>query len=230
MSPNVSRRAIARGAAWAAPVVVTAAAAPAFAASPTPAYRFRASYYATRRCDDYGRTTELTATNQEPQGSSPLGFTVVNAPMSNGATSPANTAQIVTLNFVLGFPERSLDPQRLDNPFNISQGTRNNWKLIQARRTTVGSQTFRVYTFDFQGPSSNATVPNSTPRPRSWPRSAFDATVATSTYQGTPLCYQNPFAYAGYNAELQTANGVTVMTTLPPSRFPISDPLPGMAS
>ncbi len=90
-STHPSRRAVAKGAAWAVPAVAVSTITPAYAAS-TDNYLFRASAYSSFGCEaglEYGRIS-----NQEPlpnSPTSPFGFSVVNTTNDYGTGTSAST-------------------------------------------------------------------------------------------------------------------------------------------
>lgn len=221
MSTQIPRRSIAKGAAWATPAVLLTTAAPAAVASVTtdPNYRFRASHYAYRDCTNY----ILGVTNQVQMGTSPLGFTVVNEPMTGSSTmSPTTAATIQSLQYVIGFPKEWISSTYIANPFNFTNGTGSNWTLAGRTERYMTDQfgnstTYVIYTFNFNGPLTSATVPNGN-SPQPWPNSAFSATLDYGQY----LCYNYYGVWSGYNATITTANGETLTSTLPPQWVTLS--------
>lgn len=208
---QTARRTLVKGAAWATPAVAMAFAAPAFAASPSPKYRLRASHYYQRSC--YQNNIGMRMTNQVQVGTSPLGFTVVNDPMDDGTTSPATTITIQSLTFTIGIPEVYINPNYFSSPFVFQRGTGANWRLQSATRQYMNGQQYRVYTFTFTGPNTNTSVTNGN-SPKPWPSSAFDAYLRYSSNMCNHPLYE---IWSGYTATMTAANGGTInANTLPP--------------
>lgn len=227
MTASVSRRTVTRGAAWAVPVVATAAAAPAVAAtSPEQlAYRLRASWYTRYQYGGYyqcynnafGRygynLTFLEFNNQTPPSgsTSPRGFTIINDVAADGSTSPTTTATVQSpLTIELRYPTGMV---------STGANTCGGWQPTTASRTNWGCPTvqrnvwdgsrglyYDVFTFTWRGNPTQATVTNSSPRPTSWQQTELAGTWAVNT----SYCAPDRFSwYYGMTGSFTTANGFT---------------------
>ncbi len=208
---TTSRRTVTQGIAWSVPAVAAATAAPAMAATEpvideTVAYRFRGSVntdYDTSTlpgsCYNYttreygGFLSKLTLSNQMPQGTSPLGFSIVDQPRTDGSgMSPTTLATLAEpVQFVVAYPTGMVDTTRA---FTFTNGTEANWTAPTRRTVTMTDPMGRtlqydVFTFTWKGEATQATVPDQTAtgtRPQSWAGTALSGSFPVRTNYCVP--------------------------------------------
>lgn len=181
-----SRRTVAKGLAWSTPTMAAVVAAPAMAVSPsqTLAYRFRGSvrfdHTSGLACGTSGgvRVASMALNNQTPVSNSPLGFSIVQMPRTDGSgLSPKTTATLPEpVQFVVGYPAGMVSTT---TPlFTFTDGTGANWSAPTAKRgvsTIYGS--YDMFTFTWLGSRTQSTVPDVTTttgsRPASWAGTAL---------------------------------------------------------
>lgn len=212
---SIDRRTVTAGMAWAVPAVATAVAAPALAASadPTARYRFRGSVYSgvdswgAQKCynNTYGGygypLTQISFDNQTPVGTSPLGFSIVEMPRSDGSGRSERTLATLAspVEFVIAYPAGMVDTSRGVNGFAFSNGTNANWSGPSCRQSTATdprgvTQTYDVFTFIWSGSLSQETVADETAagtRPISW----FGTALSGSWYVNSEYCYVDDSVY-----------------------------------
>lgn len=214
-SRSIDRRTVTAGMAWAVPAVATAAAAPAFAASqdPTHCYRFRGSVFS--RVESWGEQScyngtygghgfplaDLRFDNQTPVGTSPLGFSIVEMPLSDGSGQSERTLATLDspVEFVIAYPAGMVDMSRGVNGFTFSNGTDANWSGPSCRQSTATdprgvTQTYDVFTFTWCGSLTQETVEDQTDagtRPISW----SDTALSGSWNVNTGYCFVDDSEY-----------------------------------
>lgn len=198
MSTSLTRRQIAKGAAWAAPVVIASAAVPAYAASANE-YGFSASWYARYDYDTAGcpvGQAHLTSfwfwTDESLDGEAP-GFAI---PPLNG--SPDTGVTLNNISFEVAFPAGVI----LD--LGVASGS---YAISGPSSQTINGSPFDVWTFTFTGPQTGTTSGTT-----SWPESQLvtdivynDVCVPTSDLQNGNL---GPY-YVQWHGSYTTDNGVT---------------------
>ena len=212
---TTSRRTVTQGIAWSVPAVAAATAAPAMAATEpvideTVAYRFRGSVYTDHNWNlsgpyngycynsalgQYGGyLTSLTVSNQKAHGTSPLGFSIVDQPRTDGSgMSPTTMATLAEpVQFVIAYPTGMVDTARA---FTFTNGTGANWTAPTRRTvtmtnpTTGRTQQYDVFTFTWKGETTQATVPDQTAtgtRPQSWAGTALSGSFPVRTNYCVP--------------------------------------------
>ena len=234
---QLTRRRVAQGLAWTAPAIAAAAAAPAFAVSPsqTLAYRVRGSIYTSLvnngfgcRNTTYGRSglrlSSLSLSNQVSIGTSPLGFSIVEMPRTDGSgLSPRTTATLANpVQLVVAYPSGMV--ANVAQPFTFTNGTGANWSAPTRRTATLTSpdgitQTYDVFTFTWLGNRSQSTTQDRTAsgtRPTSWAGTALTGSWAVNTsYCAVDTAYYLSNYYSGGTAAAlgRTAGSYGTFTT-----------------
>lgn len=202
---SISRRTLAKGAAWSLPAVVAASAVPAMAASnSTPAYGISASWYTTYHVtdspycdDDEGTLDSMTFSSNTDVEDYAHGFAITNRKDSNGDASP--TTSVTISNFVM----RAAFPHGMVKSIAVKSGS---YTVSGPVAQTVNNAYMDVFTFTFTGTKTSTTQPM-TPRPTAWPGSELTTTVKFNT----STCYSkysNTYA-TQWTGTYTTANGIT---------------------
>lgn len=183
MPSSISRRSLAKGAAWALPTVAIASAAPAFAASQaTPAYLADLSYASRFRTATGTQCYELGAargylnslefsnydeTMMKKGSTSPLGFAIVNDTASNGTESPQTSATVTKYVFQVAFPAAMVNRSVYANGIKSTSGDSANYTVTSnivnmTNPKTNVTEDMIVYTMTYTGPTTQQTVSDST--------------------------------------------------------------------
>lgn len=206
MSNNISRRAVAKGAAWSAPVVMGTSVVPSYASSRELKYRFgqnwSTTYYDRNNCNPEIRVTTDVVRSAFPRP----GFAPVYLPREAVDTR----AHLEYVEFVVTYPKGLVPGER---SWRISNPA---WSVKKEPWTWVnlgdGGQAdvskMDVFVFRFRG-TMDGRVKEISRTYQSWPDSAFTATASNSNYCVRPG-YQ---VYAGFAYKYTTDNGYTVEST-----------------
>ncbi|WP_346845998.1 hypothetical protein [uncultured Rothia sp.] len=153
-SPTLSRRTIAKGAAWSAPLVVASSAIPAYAASNLNGFYTRTSVFSGTGVDNTSTSTVQIRTDQ-PVGPNLPGFTIFY--LSGGEQT---TATLTSLKYYF-----AVDKKYKVSNFQITSGS-STWKLNglsnsplkMENGTTLSPTTYDIFEFEFTGSKSGYTV------------------------------------------------------------------------
>lgn len=193
MSTSLTRRQIAKGAAWAAPVVAATAAVPAYAASPAPQYYIGKSVTA-----NYIRTgctiNQFYLSTSVPVSPEVAGFSVGHI---GNTTVGDTTATLSGLTFTFAVPRGMVNNPTVDNPAWTISGPAQQSTLTGRGGSTFNTTNYDIYTLQFNGASTNPVVgENAT---QTWPGTAFTVTGTSGSY-----CYSSGTIYSGYNLRSMT--------------------------
>lgn len=188
MSTSLTRRQIAKGAAWATPVVVATAAVPAYAASPQYDY-----YIAKSVSGDYIRTgcniTSFEYTTATPVGAEAAGFSIGHLTDNSAADT---TATLSNLTFTLAIPKGMATGLTVDNPLWSLSGPTGATSIATSGGNTANTTNMDVYVLTFNGSLTNqVTGENST---TAWPGTTFTLSASSGSY-----CYSTATIYSGYS-------------------------------
>lgn len=216
MSKNISRRAVARGAVWAVPVVAATATIPAYAAS-APLYGISSSSSGSYMLDGSGCMSSLNVTNTQAAPGQASGIAVI-YPDGQGQTQ---SVDITNYQVVIYLPANLVDS------FNVTSGnftyegafTPNTPTITRNDGTTVSTAGLEAYVFTYNGTLTTQTQPDDGALDGE-PGAFFTATATGFGYceSNLPL---NSFTTVGAN--VTTADGftayrdVTYDTTLRPA-------------
>ena len=194
---SLNRRTVAKGAAWAAPLVAASTVIPVYAASRVE-YGFSASWYSslswehTPYCTASDGSGELTSfrfwTNQSYNGDAP-GFGI---PELNGSATTGVTLEGIS--FQAAFPAGFVDAMRV---------TAGSWAVSGPSPTTVNGSAVDVFTFTFTG-----SMTGTTSKTTAWPGSGMTTYVTYNDTQCFPLDALNGGAYwVRWSGSYTTDNG-----------------------
>lgn len=203
MSPITSRRTLAKGAAWAAPVVFASSTIPAFAAS-RPEYDLAASWgstntYTYKDCPSgqayYDTITFDTATSVAGK---PAGFAI----RAYGGTTETTTATLAGFTLKVAFPAGIISALTVTSGAYTVSGP--------VTQDVLGVQS-DVFTFIYNGTTSSTTIPEGATTP-SWPNSILRTNVSFNPNVCYPI--MDDFA-AQFVESFTTANGYSENYTSP---------------
>lgn len=180
---KISRRAVAKGAAWSVPTVIATTIAPAFASSSGNNYRFTWSIYSEAHYGDYPYIRLTNTVQQYSNGYAlPQGFSVTNMVYEAGDQwSETTTATITSLYLVYEIPQWMINPNYLANPF-YADGTWGDWTYAgydPTRTYSDGGASVRYY-FRWDGVASYPTQVRGTSYTQAWPNSQLDLYLVPS--------------------------------------------------
>lgn len=200
---HVSRRTLAKGAAWATPIVAATATIPAYAASANRDYVFTGAWFtdyslqATANCyGNYGtlRSVDFTL-NFTNGGKSTPGFGVYER---NG--SPTTNITATGIKFEVAYPAGFVTNLRVDSGSYTVSGP------VRVAGTTLASDAafnqYDVWTFTFTGTTTNQTA--DTVAGPSWPGSVLETTATFDTSICVP---REQVYYARFQGSLVSDNG-----------------------
>lgn len=153
-SPTLSRRTIAKGAVWSAPLVVASSAIPAYAASNLNGLYGRSSVFSGTGVDNTSTSTVQIRTDQSVSGNLP-GFTLYYVPGGE-----QTTATLTSLKYYF-----AVDKKYEVSNFQITSGT-STWQLNGLSSsplkmndgTMLSPTTYDIFEFEFTGSKSGYTV------------------------------------------------------------------------
>lgn len=202
MSDSLTRRQIAKGAAWAAPVVTASAISPAYAGSQQYRYGDSEVSKTTITSTTVPCRTTITVSNTESSGASKPGFTIYAL-----AGSPLTTATLYNLDYYIVLPKSWAVPS-----FSITSGA-STWSyagkvattsLPLENGTTLNTTNYDVFKFTFTGTKTGYTV-RTDGSETTWTGSLFTATATSTQY--CPGTNRSVTTYSGYRFGYTLANG-----------------------
>lgn len=172
--PTLSRRSIAKGAAWAVPSIAISTAAPAFAASGTPRYTLRSSWFSRYGTSGYGSCTYwdgyqyqygytvnslyFTLNYDNPSTSDPKGFGVINQASSSGTISPSTSVTNLKYSITVAYPVGMINTSGGAGTYfsfsNSTAGTYWSQPVYGGRFTDSYGYVYDMFTFTWKGTTS----------------------------------------------------------------------------
>ncbi|MEU7992152.1 hypothetical protein [Rothia amarae] len=187
MSASLTRRQIAKGAAWAAPAVIATAAVPAYSASA------KYVYYTSKSVSGDYRHTGCTLTSFQYTTATPVGIEVAGFAIGHltDNTAANTTATLSDLTFTLALPKGMVSGLTVNNSL---------WKLsgptgattISTKAGTVNTSNMDVYVLTFAGSLTNKVTGESSTT--TWPGTTFTLSASSGSY-----CYSSATIYSGYS-------------------------------
>lgn len=169
MTHQISRRALAKGAAWAAPAVVASATVPAYAAS-KPAYELYLARYVyvehnyTNCPSPYGQVRTMRINGKKPDPGYPAGFNIRGKQGTNTGVSTTANINYVRIQFAF--------PAGVVQNIAITEGT---WSASSRTQATNNGKLMDIFNLEFTGAKAGTTEPAGSITP--WAGSVYDTTI-----------------------------------------------------